>query len=230
MKFLLTNDDGIDAPGLHALKEAAESLGQVAIVAPVEAYSGCSHTVTTDRPILVELRGNGRSAVDGTPADCVRVALHRLAPDFDWVLSGINAGGNLGADVYLSGTVAAVRESVLHGRPGVAVSYYRTKDLDFDWPRAGRWVRRLLPELLAQPRSPGVFWNVNLPHLPPDAPDPEVVRCRLDPHPLPLSFREDGGGKLFYDGNYHSRRRAPGCDVDVCFNGRIAVTQLNLFD
>jgi 5'-nucleotidase len=229
MKFLLTNDDGIDAPGLHALREAAESLGRVEIVAPVEVHSGCSHKVTTHRPILVELRGNGRLAVDGTPADCVRVALHRFAPDFDWVLSGINAGGNLGADVYLSGTVAAVRESVLHGRPGIAVSYYRTKDLDFDWPRAGRWVRRLLPELLAQPWSPGVYWNVNLPHLPPDAPDPVVVRCRLDSHPLPLSFRDDGG-KLFYDGNYHSRRRALGCDVDVCFSGRIAVTRLNLFD
>ena len=87
----------------------------------------------------------------------------------------------------------------------------------------------MLPELLAQPWTPGVFWNVNLPHLPPEAPDPEIVWCRLDPHPLPLSFREDGE-KLFYDGNYHSRQRAPGCDVDVCFGGRIAVTRLNLFD
>jgi 5'-nucleotidase len=229
MRLLLTNDDGIDAPGLQALAAAAAGLGQVAIVAPAEAYSGCSHAVTTHAPIVVELLGADRAAVRGTPADCVRVALHRFARDCDWVLSGINAGGNLGADVYLSGTVAAVREGVLYGRPGIAFSYYREKDAEFDWPRAGRWVRRLLPELLAQPWSPGVFWNVNLPHLPPETPDPEIVWCRLDPHPLPLSFREDGG-KLFYDGNYHNRLRAPGCDVDVCFGGRIAVTRLNLFD
>jgi 5'-nucleotidase len=90
-------------------------------------------------------------------------------------------------------------------------------------------VRQLLPELLAQRPEPGVFWNVNLPHLPADAPDPAVVQCRLDPHPLPLSFREDAG-RLFYDGNYHARQRTPGRDVDVCFNGHIAVTRLNLFD
>jgi 5'-nucleotidase len=229
MKFLLTNDDGIDAPGLRALSEAAGFHGAVEIVAPVQAHSGCSHRVTTHLPIVIDSRGQGRSAIDGTPADCVRVALHRVAPAFDYVLSGINAGGNLGADVYLSGTVAAVREAVLHGRPGIAFSYYRRKDMEYDWPRAGQWVRSLLPSLLAEPWIPGVFWNVNLPHIPADAPDPEAVWCRLDPHPLPLSFRDDGG-KLFYDGNYHDRRRAPECDVDVCFNGRIAVTRLNLFD
>jgi 5'-nucleotidase len=229
MRFLLTNDDGIDAPGLNFLAEVAAGLGQVSVVAPDEAHSGCSHRVTTQAPIQIVVRDERRVAVHGTPADCVRVALHRLVPSFDWVLSGINAGGNLGADVYLSGTVAAVREAVLHGRPGIAFSYYRRRELDFDWPRAGRCVRKLLPELLAQPWSPGVYWNVNLPHLPPASADPEVVWCRLDPHPLPLSFREDEG-KLYYDGNYHSRRRAPGCDVDVCFGGRIAVTRLNLFD
>jgi 5'-nucleotidase len=229
MKFLLTNDDGIDAPGLRALTEAAGGCGELAVVAPVECHSGCSHRVTTREPLRVELRGDRRAAVIGTPADCVRIALVRVAPDVDWVLAGINAGGNLGADVYLSGTVAAVREAVLFGKPGIAFSYYRKRDLDFDWPRAGHWVRRLLPELLRQPRAPGAFWNVNLPHLPPEAPDPDVVWCQLDPHPLPVSYREEGG-KLYYEGNYHDRRRRPGCDVDVCFNGRIAVTHLNLFD
>jgi 5'-nucleotidase len=229
MKFLLTNDDGIDAPGLAALAEVAAGLGDVAVVAPVATHSGCSHRVTTHEPILVDLRGDRRAAVRGTPADCVRVALHRYCPDFDWVLAGINAGGNLGADVYLSGTVSAVREAVLHGRPGIAFSCYKRRELDFDWPRAARWVRRLLPDLLARPWEPGVFWNVNLPHPPGGAADPDAVWCRLDPHPLPLSFRDDGGG-LFYDGNYHGRQRTPGRDVDVCFRGQIAVTRLNLFD
>jgi 5'-nucleotidase len=229
MKFLVTNDDGIDAPGLAALADAAAGFGEIAVVAPVEAHSGCSHRVTTHEPIVVELRDERRAAVTGTPADCVRVALHRYCRDFDWVLAGINAGGNLGADVYLSGTVSAVREAVLHGRPGIAFSCFKRKELDFDWPRATRWVRRLLPELVKQPWEPGVFWNVNLPHPPPGSPDPDVVRCPLDPHPLPLSFRDDGG-RLFYDGNYHNRERTPGRDVDVCFRGQIAVTRLNLFD
>jgi 5'-nucleotidase len=229
MRLLLTNDDGIDASGLAALIGAAADFGDVTVVAPIEGHSGCSHTVTTNAPILVESVGQRRAAVHGTPADCVRVALHRYCPDFDWVLAGINAGGNLGADVYLSGTVSAVREAVLHGRPGIAFSCFKRRDLEYDWPRAGRWVARLLPELLAQPWEPGVFWNVNLPHPPPGSPDPRAVWCKLDPHPLPLSFREDGD-KLFYDGNYHGRERTPGRDVDVCFGGAIAITRLNLFD
>src|SRR2546423_933778 len=143
MKLLLTNDDGIDAPGLAALADAADGLGEIAIVAPVQAHSGCSHRVTTQEPIAVETRDDRRAAVHGTPADCVRVALHRYYPGFDWVLAGINSGGNLGADVYLSGTVSAVREAVLHGRPGIAFSCYKRRELDFDWPRAARWVRRL---------------------------------------------------------------------------------------
>jgi 5'-nucleotidase len=229
MKLLLSNDDGIDAPGLAALADAATDFGDITIVAPLHAHSGCSHRVTTGEPIVVEPRGVGRTAIHGTPADCVRVALYGQCPDFDWVLAGVNAGGNLGADVYLSGTVAVVREAVLHGRPGIAFSCYKRRELDYDWSRVVRWVRRLLPELLAEKPEPGVFWNVNLPHVPADAPDPAVVRCRLDPHPLPLSFREDAGG-LFYDGNYHTRQRTPGRDVDVCFSGQIAVTRLNLFD
>src|SRR5262245_53768028 len=130
MKLLLTNDDGIDAPGLRALLAAAQPLGEPVVVAPARAHSGCSHRVTTDGPFRVAARPDG-FAVEGTPADCVRVALHDVAPDIAWVLSGINAGGNLGADVYHSGTVAAVREAVLHGLPGVALSQYRKRGMEF---------------------------------------------------------------------------------------------------
>jgi 5'-nucleotidase len=228
MKLLLTNDDGIEAPGLQALVDAAAPLGNVVVAAPVGALSGCSHRVTTHGPIRVGARGPARYAVEGTPADCVRVALHELAPDAAWVLAGINQGGNLGADVWHSGTVAAVREAVLHGYPGVAVSQYHKKGQPIDWPRASAWARPLLRRLLGQPREPGVFWNVNLPHLRPDDPDPEVVFCRLDPAPLPLSFRREGDA-LHYDGDYHRRRRGSGTDVDVCFGGKIAVTRLALF-
>jgi 5'-nucleotidase len=156
------------------------------------------------------------------------VALHELAPAARWVLSGINAGGNLGADVWHSGTVAAVREAVLHGWPGVALSQYRKKGRPFDWGRAGLWAARVLRELLARPVEPGVFGNVNLPHLEPGDPEPAVFFCPLDPHPLPLSFRREGE-HFAYDGDYHGRRRNRGCDVDVCFTGQIAVTRISLF-
>lgn len=228
MRFLLTNDDGIEAPGLGALEVAASQLGERMTVAPVDALSGCSHRVTTHQPLRITERQPGRFAVAGTPADCVRVALHDMASDADWVLAGINAGGNLGADVWHSGTVAAVREAVLHGWPGVAVSHYHRKGVDIDWQRAAVLVLPVLRQLLAAPGQPGVFWNVNLPHLDPGAADPEVVFCPLDPAPLPLSYRRDGEWR-HYDGDYHGRRRSRGSDIDVCFSGKIAVTRLSLF-
>jgi 5'-nucleotidase len=228
MKLLLTNDDGFDAPGLQALHAAARQLGEVLVIAPHSAHSGCSHRVTTDAPFRVDQRDPARLIVEGTPADCVRVAVHGLAPDVDWVLSGINAGGNLGADVHHSGTVAAVREAVLHGWRGVAVSQYRRRGLDFDWERATAWTLTVLRDLLALPCPAGAFWNINLPHLAPGDPEPEVVFCPLDPMPLPLSYHRDGD-TLHYNGDYHRRLRRPGTDVDVCFSGRIAVTRLALY-
>jgi 5'-nucleotidase len=228
MKLLLTNDDGIDAPGLAALDEAARRLGDPVIVAPLEAHSGCSHRVTTDGPIRIETRDEYRYAVAGTPADCVRLGLDRIVRDAAWVLSGINAGGNLGADVYLSGTVAAVREAVLHGWPGIAVSHYRKRGREIHWGRAVRWVAPLLADLATRPWQRGSFWNINLPHLDDTEPDPAVVFCRLDPSPLPLSFRHEADS-AHYDGDYHQRQRESGTDVDNCFQGKIAVSLVSLF-
>ena len=142
MKLLLTNDDGVDVPGLEALLRAARTLGHdPVVIAPATHQSWCSHTITAHRGVRVEQRADHRFAVHGTPADCVRMGLLRLAPDAKWVLSGINHGANLGADVYYSGTVAAVREAVLHGWPGVALSHYRRRGVELDdWGhlRAGR--------------------------------------------------------------------------------------------
>ncbi len=227
MKLLVTNDDGIDADGIAALLDAARAVGEPVVVAPAGAQSGVSHAVTTGTAVRVEERG-GRHAVFGTPADCVRVGLLRIVPDARFVISGINHGGNLGADVYYSGTVAAVREAVLHGWGGVAFSQYRKRGLDFDWPRAARWAARVLAELLARPPVRGAFFNVNFPHLLATDPEPGLAFCPLDPHPLPLSYRHDDDG-LVYDGNYHLRERVAGADVDVCFSGRIAVTEIRLF-
>lgn len=229
MKLLLSNDDGIDAPGLHALHEAARTFGEATIVAPAGPQSGMSHAITFDRPVRLEPRGERRFAIHGTPADCTRLGLLRVVPDAKWVLSGINHGGNLGTDIYYSGTVAVVREAVLHGWPGIAFSHYHRDGMAFDWPRATRWVARILADLLLRPIEPGAFYNVNLPHLAPADPDPEIIECPLDPSPLPLSYREEENGHHHYDGRYASRQRQRASDVDTCFTGAISLTKVRLF-
>ncbi|WP_169972692.1 5'/3'-nucleotidase SurE [Tautonia rosea] len=221
--LVLTNDDGIDAPGLEALRLAAEPLGEIQVVAPADVWSSKGHAVTAGgEPIRVERRGQNRIAVGGTPADCVRLALHHLAPGPSWVLAGINRGGNLGADVHHSGTVAAAREAVLHGFPAIAVSHYIRRDRPLDWNRAASWTQQVLELLMNRPWSPGTLWNVNLPHPTPDEPDPDIVFCPIDPSPLPLGFAIEGD-EATYNGDYHGRSRVAGADVEICFGGRIAV-------
>lgn len=229
MKLLLSNDDGINALGLAALRDAAREFGDPVVVAPAGPQSGVSHAVTWEGAVRLEDRGPGRFAIHGTPADCARLGLLRVAPDAGWVLSGINHGGNLGADVHYSGTVAAVREAGLHGWPGIAFSQYLHNDAPADWVRAARWAARVLAELLPRPTAPGQFYNVNFPHLAAGDPEPDIVFCPLDPNPLPLSYRHEDGGHHVYDGVYFDRARAVGADVDVCFSGRIAVTEIRLF-
>jgi 5'-nucleotidase len=226
--ILLTNDDGWDAPGLAALRSAAAALGHCRVVAPRDPISGCGHRVTTHGPISISEPAEGCLAVTGTPADCVRLALHHLTPEPRWVLAGINAGGNLGTDTHYSGTVAAVREAVIHGVPGIALSHYIARGRALDWPRAEWWARDVIGRLMQQPWEPGTFWNVNFPHIAPEAPDPEVVFCPLDPSPLPLCYRLDDG-QAVYSGDYQARARQPGRDVDVCFGGRITVTLMKVW-
>lgn len=230
MRFLVSNDDGVDAAGLAALREAAVDFGAAIVAAPALPQSSMSHAVTPDRGVRLEERGPGWFAVHGTPADCARLGLLRVAGDADWVLSGINHGGNLGADVHYSGTVAVVREAAMHGWPGIAFSHYLRRGRRVDWARAGRWAGRVLAELLTRRPRAGGFYNVNFPHLDADAAEPEIVFCALDANPLPLSYRHDAAsGEHFYDGVYADRRRTPGADVDVCFGGNIAVTEVRLF-
>jgi 5'-nucleotidase len=227
MNFLLTNDDGIDAPGLAALARALEGLGPLATVAPDQHLSGCSHQATTHRELALTSLGGDRHALDGTPVDCTRVGLLHVAPETEWVISGINAGGNLGADVYLSGTVAAAREAALLGRSGIAVSQYVRRGLPLDWEMAARWTRSVVETLIARYPQSGALWNVNLPHLEPGSPAPDVVFCQLDPHPLPVQFVMTENRFRYY-GVYQDRQRVPGHDVAVCFGGAIAVTGLLL--
>jgi 5'-nucleotidase len=226
MRFLITNDDGIDSPGLAVLADAAAELGAISVIAPARNWSVCGHRVTTQEPLVARQVGE-RWAVEGTPADCVRLGHTHLADDFEWTLAGVNHGGNLGADVYLSGTVAAVREGLLLGRPGIAISHYRKREIPFDWPRASRWVRMVLRQLLETGLEPATFWNVNLPSLAPEEPEPALRFCPIDVNPLPVAFRIEGAGYV-YEGNYHTRPRAAGSDIDVCFGGSISVSRLRL--
>lgn len=228
-RWLLTNDDGIDAPGIAALERACSGLARCVLAAPAEVWSSRGHSITTDSPIRFETERADRHRIHASPADCVRLGLHTLAPDASWVIAGINEGANLGADIHSSGTVAAAREAVLHGRPAVAVSHYLIRGRPVDWDRASRWTARVLGLLSRLPVQPGVVWNVNLPCPPVGSPpdDPEIVICPIDPSPLPLGFDVDGG-LARYRGSYHERLRLPGGDVDVCFGGRISVSRLPL--
>ncbi|MBW4555574.1 MAG: 5'/3'-nucleotidase SurE [Trichormus sp. ATA11-4-KO1] len=226
MTLILTNDDGIDAPGIQALVKAIN--GKKAIIAaPKHHQSGCGHQVTTTRPITLYRRSENEYAIAGTPADCVRIATTQICQDIKFVISGINAGGNLGVDAYISGTVAAVREAAMHGIPGIAISQYRKAKQNFDWDVAAKLTAEVLADLLPRPLEMGSFWNVNLPHLQPGEADPELVFCQPCNKPLPINYRLDGDD-FYYVGEYSKRDRTPGSDVDVCFSGNIAVTQLRV--
>ena len=227
MKFLLTNDDGIEAQGLVALSRAVEGLGTAVVVAPDRHLSGCSHQATTSRPLELKEWAAGWYTLDGAPVDCTRIGVTRVAPDAQWVLAGVNEGGNLGADVFLSGTVAAAREACLLGKPAIAISQY-VRQRPIDWEQAARWARHVVALLLARPPQPGSFWNVNLPQNDVvGAATPECVFCPVDPHPLPMDY-ELRDGKLHYRGRYHDRQRAAGHDVETCFSGRIAISRIGL--
>ncbi len=237
MKIVLTNDDGLEAEGLAALRRVFEGIGETIIVAPDREFSGCGHQVTTTSPIVVREVADAVYEVRGTPADCTRIALTQVAPDADLVAAGINAGGNMGVDVFISGTVAAAREAVILGKPAIAVSQYRRRHIPLDWGRAARWSRGVVERLVERMLGDSALslWNINLPSLGSDEADPEVVECPLDTSPHEVRFaanatesEAEGLAEYLFAGTYDRRPRVPGRDVDVCQGGRIALTRLQL--
>jgi 5'-nucleotidase len=162
--ILLTNDDGIDAPGIKVMREYLEDLDEVRVVAPMGEMSGVSHSVTLEKPIEVKWLGDRTAAVTATPTDCVLLALHGILEKKPAiVISGINLGPNLGNDVTYSGTVAAALEAAIHGVKAMAISLATRKDPDFE--PAARFGRKLAEYLLNTSLAPGVFLNVNVPKL-----------------------------------------------------------------
>jgi len=174
--ILLTNDDGIDSPGLAVLRETAAPLGRVEIVAPTAECSAVSHAVSIRKDLpyrRVERDGElWAHALDGTPADCVKLGLTGLfdrRPDI--VLSGINPGANLGNNILYSGTVAAAREAAMYGIPAIAVSVQKSPRTPSGQPHfetAARFVASLIPLVLKHGLPKGVLLNVNVPNFPPE--------------------------------------------------------------
>ena len=226
MKFLVTNDDGIDADGIAALAQTASKFGDVTVVAPERPHSGCGHQITSDGVISVRETGERRWAIGGTPADCVRIGLSQIVPEADWVLAGINAGANLGVDIFMSGTLAAVREGALLGRHGIAFSRYCRTAGQFDWPQAGALTDSLLESLLGRDLAAGEFWNVNLPAPVESSPHPGFVDCHVATDPLRMDLKDHPTG-VRYSGDYHRRGGIPGSDVDVCFSGDVSISRMS---
>jgi 5'-nucleotidase len=229
MIVLITNDDGIEAIGLQVLRQAvARFLPEATIytVAPANPMSQVGHRVTTQEPIPFRQTGEREWAVVGTPADCVRAALFALLPErVQWVFSGINHGGNLGQDIFISGTLAAAREAAYHGVPAAGFSHYLRRDRELDWERAGRWVGRALAGLVSRPHEDGEYWNVNFPHLSPGEPEPELIQTRPERGALPVRFGTEEGA-LRYGGVYAERPYSAGTDVATCFGGQVSVSRL----
>lgn len=161
--ILITNDDGIHAPGLRALVEALRDLGTITVVAPSGERSAAAQSLTLRSPIYCDQIAEREYAVEGTPADAMILALHKLLPEKpDLVVSGINRGGNVGENVYYSGTVGAAMEAAINRVPAVAVSVaYRRKE--FDFAAAAQFTRGLVPLILREGLPPGVLLNVNVP-------------------------------------------------------------------
>ncbi len=228
MKCLITNDDGIDAEGLAAMERALELLGNenpATIVAPNRGYSSCGHVTTFLEPLRVEKQESLRFKVFGTPADCARLGLLELAKDTQVVLSGINAGANAGVDLWMSGTVAAVRESGWLGVPAIAISQYFRGREPRDWNRTSQMAARALEKLLAQPLG-AAYWNVNLPDVDTPVDEIEIKRTFIEPKHFHVSFDKNPDGTYQFAGDYQGRPRTSGSDVDVCFGGAISICEV----
>lgn len=231
MKILVTNDDGILAPGIQVLADALRQQGDVAVVAPDRERSAVGHALTLHHPLRATKLAEDVYAVDGTPTDCVNLGIHSLLsfkPDI--VISGINRGGNLGDDISYSGTVSAAMEATLMGIPAFAVSLVTVEE-NANYDVAAAFSARLAKVVLAKGLPPDTFLNVNVPDLPSAALRPPVVSFqgkrryegmivdKIDPRGR--SYYWIGSVDLkFYD--------AEGSDYNAVKNGHISITPLHL--
>jgi 5'-nucleotidase len=205
MLILLTNDDGIQAPGIVAMYRELISLGEVIVVAPETAQSATGHGITLSAPLLTSrvTLENGFSgiAVDGRPADCVKLAFAQLLPrQPDLVVSGLNAGANVGINVIYSGTCAAAIEAAFLGAPSIATSLFLRNHVPVDFARAAKLSRRAIDAILARGLHAGQVASVNIPALQADEPPAgmKVVRQCTRPWVDTYERRQDPRGRDYF--------------------------------
>lgn len=229
LNFLVTNDDGIDSPGINALVDACASLGDVCVVAPTEEQSGVGHKLTTNRPISYQEIRPRKYAVAGTPADCVRIAVLCLQTDVDWVLSGINIGANFGVDLYSSGTVAAAREAAILGYPALAISQYYLDGVQIDWNTSAERATRSIARLINPKLLPGQFWNLNLSCTSVEGVDIESrpVICPADPSGSAFDIEHRSDSVTLWS-NIHERRCRPNYDIAQCLAGLDTASRITI--
>ena len=240
MLILLTNDDGISAPGLLAIYRELTQLGDVHVVAPETVQSATGHGVTLSAPLLtsqvqIDIDAHGQpivgTAIGGRPADCVKLAVNQILPRKpDLVVSGINSGANVGINVIYSGTVAAAIEAAFLGLPAIAVSLLLRSTVPTDYARAARDTIPVIKDLLAKGLSPGDVASINLPALLPDQAAAPVKYCRQCTQPWVDTYdkRLDPRGKPYYWNSSVFKLGNTEADTDVAFlrDGYTTVTPL----
>jgi len=243
MRVLLTNDDGIEAAGLQALRRALLELPgiELAVIAPDGNRSAMARSITTRRPLWVEEVDFGDGTVgyatDGTPVDCVRLARLGLIEGFraELVVSGINHGSNLGDDITYSGTVAAALEAIVLGLPGIAVSQQSgALELDFragsgfDFGVAASFTSRLIAEIESVPLPPGTLLNINVPGSDPEGVEVARLGKRIYRDELALEDEVAGGRRLYrIYGDASYERDETGTDLAAVARANIAVTPIH---
>jgi len=235
MNILLTNDDGIYAPGLRAMRRELQKLGTVSVVAPATEQSAAGHSITLLTPLLVqEVFDEDKEfigwAVEGRPADCVKLALQELLPQRpDLIVSGLNAGSNAGINVIYSGTVAAAVEGAFYHVTSIATSLAYTKAQPLDFPRAAELARRVVETIIAQRPAPGSLFNVNIP---PTELGPvkgvRVVPQSASPYRELFDRRTDPRGRIYFWSlpELHGPEPHPDTDATLLDEGYITVTPL----
>lgn len=236
MRILLTNDDGVHAPGLKVLEEIARTLSDdIWIVAPSEEQSGAGHSLTLTRPLRIRKHGEQHYSVTGTPTDAVMMAVRHLMKDCppDLVLSGVNRGANLAEDVTYSGTVSAAMEGAISGIRSIALSQVYSKEGMGDevpFACAAAWGEKVLRPLLALPVQTKMLININFPALAPD--DVKGVRVvRQGFHDVDrahiVECQDPRGYRYYWFGLGLSDAAPPGTDLEAIRDGYISVTPLH---
>lgn len=236
MRILITNDDGVRAPGIAALARAASRFGEVKIFAPDRERSACAHAMTLHEPLRVRPVDIGpweTYEVSGVPVDCVNVGLTLSYPDgCDLVLSGINAGPNLGFDVTYSGTVAGAMEGTVNGILSVAVSMALfVSGAPMHEATGEAWIGENLPMFFDLPRDPLTFWNVNVPAIAVDEiQGHRFVAMGRRVYEDRVIRREDPWGRSYYwqGGAVVMNLEQPGTDVEAVNNGYVSITPVSL--